>query len=135
MKSPLTTSDLRRVMLGNCDFWQCMMRLLASQGDGPKDGSVVLDPSLVETLTCDLGRLQELLGDDRWGKNPPSAQDMVVSMAHDVFMREQYRKLIEVQQAMRVYHSALTQRMHGGVAAGEAIRKIEDVLEINWLGP
>lgn len=44
------------------------------------------------------------------------------------------RKLSLVQHAMSAYFSALSQRQHGGVAAGRALDAIQTALGISWNG-
>ena len=47
---------------------------------------------------------------------------------------EEPEPLEAIKEAIRVYHTALSNREHGGVAAGRCINRIEDILDMHQEG-
>ena len=38
----------------------------------------------------------------------------------------------EIKEALKIYHAALSNREHGGVAANHFVQKVENILEMHW---
>ena len=51
----------------------------------------------------------------------------------DLELETAYENCEKIREAIRDYHHSLDLREHGGVAAGNALHKIEQILEMPWV--
>lgn len=47
-------------------------------------------------------------------------------------LKDRHNKLKGIQEVISVYHMALTNREHGGIAQEKCISKIEAILDMYW---